>query len=699
MVQLADTTPHDQILEDSPFFTPYEGVHCRLSETVSYNDQTDVSTTYLGPIQDNTTTTFCKEISIPLNARCGTEGVLPTGDKFKVLFDTGATCSYLAHEYYRDNDYLKQLPKIEPLAGRVLIGSGDSVPALFIIPLTFYMSGHAFETYALVCHLTVSDFIWGMKNIYETEGTICTRSMQYQFLNRSPKLRPTHNVSLPPDGVKRPVEFKVDFPRELSGQAIIKLLLAPKYVIQMIKVPVTRNLIKINISNLTKQAITHSSGSFLGILDARSLGYFHVSLDHLKKNVLKDYEFRSLDSLTYEMNRMIDYINESTHDHRCGTLSDPYPWLDPSDPCRHLTDEQILDRTIDLSNSCLSSREKRRVMTVVKKYKKAFSLRDEIGECPNIRLNIDVIDDSPFFVRPFPISEKDKLLMDRQMNRLVNLGILSAHNTSHTSPVMLIACKVMQDKCPMVDFCLLNTHIWRHNTTTPLLKDIFNILGHSHCEVMSCVDIKDAFHSIHLNEKSKKFCGILPYFGSTHYQYEVLPMGLAISPATWLMYVNMLLDTFGNDKKSFIAIMDDLLIHSSIDDHFHLIKKLLQGLCAHGLKLSPKKSQLFHTELMYMGNIFTIVNTRMTIHPIRTQLDAINNFPRPKTIKQCKSFCGIVNYLSLFCKDLQKLLSPIYHLTKKGIPFHWTEIQEQSFNAIKQRLVESPVLALPTSVG
>ena len=76
------------------------------------------------------------------------------------------------------------------------------------------------------------------------------------------------------------------------------------------------------------------------------------------------------------------------------------------------------------------------------------------------------------------------------------------------------------------------------------------------------MDIKDAFHSIKLNEQSKEFCGILLYFGSTHYRYEVLPMGLAISPAAWLMYVNMLLETFGAGKKSFIAIMDDLLIHS-----------------------------------------------------------------------------------------------------------------------------------------
>ena len=264
---------------------------------------------------------------------------------------------------------------------------------------------------------------------------------------------------------------------------------------------------------------------------------------------------------------------------------------------------------------------------------------------------------------------------------------------------MLITHKVTQDKRPVVDFHLLNTRIRWQNTASPLMRDICNILGKSGCEVMSCVDIKDAFHSIRLNERSKEFCGILPYFGSTHYCYEVLPMGLAISPAAWLMYVNVLLDTFGPHKKSFIAIMDDLLIHSSKEDHFKLIEMLLEGLCAHGLKLSLKKSQLFCKELVYMGNVFSIKERRMTIQPIRTHIDAIESFPRPHTVKECKSFCGVVNYLSFFCKDLQKLLSPIYHLTKRDVPFHWTDIQECSFEEIKKCLCSSPVLALPTDNG
>ena len=89
----------------------------------------------------------------------------------------------------------------------------------------------------------------------------------------------------------------------------------------------------------------------------------------------------------------------------------------------------------------------------------------------------------------------------------------------------------------------------------------------------------------------------------------------------------------------------------------------------------------------------------MTICPLRTRLQAIQQYPRPHTVRDCKSFCGVVNYLSLFCKDLQKLLQPIYHLTCNGVPFHWTITQEKNFNIIKRHLCESPVLTLPTADG
>ena len=174
------------------------------------------------------------------------------------------------------------------------------------------------------------------------------------------------------------------------------------------------------------------------------------------------------------------------------------------------------------------------------------------------------------------------------MERLVSLGILSKKSTSHTSPVMLITRKLTNDKRPVVDFRLLNTRILRRSTSIPLMKDVLSILGNSKCEVMSCVDIKDAYHSIPLTEKSKEYCGILPYFGSPIYHYEVLLMDIACAPQIWMDYITLILSELEH-KAKYIAIMDDLLVHSTKAEHWLLIEQLFQSMVKNGLRLSRKK--------------------------------------------------------------------------------------------------------------
>ena len=378
-------------------------------------------------------------------------------------------------------------------------------------------------------------------------------------------------------------------------------------------------------------------------------------------------------------------IQDSEKQSELGREPDPYPWLTEDDPRRHQTDEEILYEKVDLSNSAMSRKEKTRLMKMLIKYRDEFSLRDEIGECPNLKADIKVIDDSPFFVRSFPISENDKPFMDDQMERLVSLGILSKNSTSHTPPVMLLTRKLTKDKRPVVDFRLLNTRILRRNTSIPLMSNVLSILGNSECVVVSCVDIKDAYHSIRLTEMSKEYCGILPYFGSPIYRYEVLPMGIACAPQIWMDYITLIFSEL-EDKKKYIAIMDDLLIHSTRADHWKLLEQLLKSMCKNGLRLSPKKCQLFKTNLIYMGNEFTITKRTMTNTPLRSRTEAINKIPTPRTPKQYKSFCGVVNYLSLFCPDLQKLLKPIVELTRKGRSFIWGDAQEKAFREVKLRL-------------
>ena len=94
----------------------------------------------------------------------------------------------------------------------------------------------------------------------------------------------------------------------------------------------------------------------------------------------------------------------------------------------------------------------------------------------------------------------------------------------------------------MTDFQYLNMRIAKKNLAYPLLKDTFSVLGTSECEVLSVLDIKDAFHSLQLSGNLKKYCGILPYFGDASYLYQRMPMGLNISPSIWQSYINAILN-------------------------------------------------------------------------------------------------------------------------------------------------------------
>ena len=89
-----------------------------------------------------------------------------------------------------------------------------------------------------------------------------------------------------------------------------------------------------------------------------------------------------------------------------------------------MTDKEILDKYIDLDKSCLTESEKREVRDMTYKNKDAFSLRDEIGTCPNIEIDIDITDKTPFFIRPYHVKEKDKKILDKEMKRLCYLEIL-----------------------------------------------------------------------------------------------------------------------------------------------------------------------------------------------------------------------------------------------------------------------------------
>ena len=125
-----------------------------------------------------------------------------------------------------------------------------------------------------------------------------------------------------------------------------------------------------------------------GILDLISLGYYKIKQRVLQQNLNKYYHFEEAYRVCEVFNKMVEIVKQEEK----GKQKDKYPWLDHTDGRKYMMDQEILAKYIDVRNSCLADSERRQVMEMLYEYKDAFSLRDEIGTCPNIEVSIEVTD-------------------------------------------------------------------------------------------------------------------------------------------------------------------------------------------------------------------------------------------------------------------------------------------------------------------
>ena len=489
----------------------------------------------------------------------------------------------------------------------------------------------------------------------------------------------------------------------------------------------------VQLSNHSNENCKIQEGEMIGCLDMRSSGYFHVSRETLQQilqssfkdncSFLSERETEEYFDLYHKdhkevMNYVSTQVNqrlkqqqgntelvdrnepdEDTQEQLKGKGKDPYPWLDAEDPRRKMTDQEILEKYIDLSDSDLDQAEKRSLYKVLVKYKDAFSLRDEIGLCPNMEIELELNDETPFFIRPFPIKETEKDVVDKEMKKGCMLGILKKGMSSYSSPIMLIPRKLTGIPRIVTDFRHLNSRLVTLQPSIPLVRDAIQILGSSGSEVLSLADLRDAYHTLRLSKRSQKFCGITPYYGSDSYLYQRLGMGLSVSPAIWQNFIQRVLQEIPDYRKNHLAIMDDILTHSRRVDHIGHLIDLFKAIMRNGLKISPRKCKLFKRELVFMGITILVEEGMPKMRPLKSRIDAIQKVNPPKTIKECRSFCGMVNYMSMFLPSLQEKLIPIYFITRKGIPFYWGEEQQKAFEDIKKDVTNAPVLLMPNSTG
>ena len=274
-------------------------------------------------------------------------------------------------------------------------------------------------------------------------------------MNRSVPIYLEKEIILKPDEQKL-VKVRAPFIDEISGLAIIKIIDGGTYSTLLLKFKFTCNKAVFNIKNAGEDTMILRLEEMIGKVDIRFLGYYKIKQDLLQQNLSRYYRFEDAKKLCEYFNKFVDTLKR---DREQTTPIDKYPRLDPEDERRNMTDREILEKYVDLRNLCLNKEEKVKVMDMLYKYKEAFSLRDEIGTCPNIEVEIEVTDKSQFFIRPYHMREEDKAIINKEMKRLCYMGILKEGFLAYSSLVMLISRKLTKDKRVVTDFVHLNVRI------------------------------------------------------------------------------------------------------------------------------------------------------------------------------------------------------------------------------------------------
>ena len=482
--------------------------------------------------------------------------------------------------------------------------------------------------------------------------------------------------------------------------------------LRLIEIEFENNHCCIEINNTSDTTVEFFYGQEMAYFDARSKGL--VQMNYLKHFPIDQYLHDRMTPATLNPTPLayekpihptempcittctelpVDDTNKSTSDNK-------YPWLESDDIRRNMTDTEILQMKLNLKDSVLDEKGKEEFLTNVEQFTDIFSLRGDIGTCPFIEVHLKLKDKMPFFVRPYPMQEEQKKVIQKEMDRLKNLGIIQKGLTSYSSLVVLVKWKNKHLYRVYIDFHILNEKLVKTNHTFPLVRDCIEQLGRKKCHYLSTIDLRDAFHTLRLVLSSQKYSGITPYYGSPTYHYLCMGMGMSVSPQIWQQFVDLVFqDNLIKHKQNFDAIMDDTFIYSTAEEHMDDLMDLFKVLRKYGLKLSPHKCQFFKKKIVYMGLEFQIQGDKVCYTPLKDKCDAIRNLESPKTLRQTRAFCGMVNLLSSLLPNLQRLLIPIYDLQKKAKKFKWTDEAEKAFNEIKKISVSPPVLKAPTPDG
>ena len=275
--------------------------------------------------------------------------------------------------------------------------------------------------------------------------------------------------------------------------------------------------------------------------------------------------------------------------------------------------------------------------------------------------------------------------LQRQVSDLMQKGYVRESLSPCAVPVLLVPKKDGTWRM-CVDCRAVNKITVKYRHPIPRLNDMLDELSGSN--VFSKIDLKSGYHQIRMREGDEWKTAFKTKQGL--YEWLVMPFGLTNAPSTFMRLMNHILRQFLG--KFCVVYFDDILIYSkSLIDHVQHLRSVLDVLRNEKLYANLQKCTFCTNKVVFLGFVVSADGLEVD----KEKVKAIEEWPRPTSISQVRSFHGLASFYRRFVPNFSTLAAPLTAVIKKNSSFFWREEQEESFNLIKDRLINAPLLTLP----